>query len=269
MSETINGSGLATFNRETFTFTPNVGGEWGGRYEGPKAAVIAAMYNLANAGYSVQYECDASPIASFTYSVPTTNSGAVPSSANDDYTDNYQVSRNTAQKEILMSDHPLVTELNATNLEELKAYMLAPSIFVEAEGFTLTGAASFDAANYLWDLFQSGVKCVEVKQPILRITRQTNPLYDRPFDVTLMDRVLTTSRMISDSGVPSNFAIPLVALATQMERGTVTRADALELNFGWLKDTVTLETIGTRRIQYVVEYKFGLWDQQLYGTVVT
>lgn len=282
MSATINGTTEVQFNRETITFTPNVGGEYGGRYEGPKENIKVKLDELIALGYSCQYECDASPIARLTFST-TANSGSPgdqPPDPNSDYTDNFQVSRNTVQKELLMSDHPLVSSLNSENFLELKQYMEQPGTYEENDGFTLTSAASFDAAVYLFDLFRSGVRSVEVKQPILRVTRVTNPLYDRPFNTSLMDKILSTGRMIRDSRVPANFAVPLSNLASRFSRSAVVavegqpysyalRVDTLRLVYGWLKDSVTAETLGTTKNQYVLEYKFGLWDTETYGQLNT
>jgi len=281
----INGS-LAAFQcRETYSFTPNQGGTYGGKYEGPAAAILAKFNTLLGLGYHVVYECDASPIASVTFDTPNNSGGPgnPPTDPNADYTDNFQVLRNTVQKELLLSDHPIVKNLNTRNLSELKGFILNPADYdIELDGdgtvdlnFATTGSnqpVSHNDAVYLWDLFQSGVRSVEVKQPILRVTRVTNPLYDAPFDLSRVDRVLTTATMISDSGVTSNFAIQLAELAAVfISRATysgawLARNDVLLMNYGWLKDAVTSETFGTTKNQYVIEYKFGLYDWALYGS---
>jgi hypothetical protein len=46
--------------------------------------------------------------------------------------------------------------------------------------------------------------------------------------------------------------------------GYAVRADSILLKFGWLKDCPTSETVGTSKNQYVLEYKFGLWDTEVY-----
>lgn len=284
---TINGTGAATQNRETITFTPGVGGEYGGRYEGRAADVKTMMDTLIQAGYRVTFEQDSSPIATCTFSSPNNSAspGTPPTSPNLDYTDNFQVIRNTSQKELLMSDHPLLAGLSATNLSELTKIIkgeekpaLVASTYLSAN---ITGTKTFSGgspttsaakAEYLLDMWLSGVTSVEVKQPILRVTRVTNPLYDAPFNLIYVDRVLTTNTMIADSGVPSNFAIGLIQLADACARrtglnvsGYATRPDYLGLKFGWLKDAPTSETLGTSRNQYVLEYKFGLYDVETYG----
>ena len=116
---------------------------------------------------------------------------------------------------------------------------------------------------------------VEVKQPILRVTRVTNPLYDVPFDLDYVDSVLKTSTMISDSRVPSNFVIGISNLADACSKRTLVtsvgyanRQDCLGFKFGWLKDAPTSETVGTSKNQYVLEYKFGLYDVETYGEPV-
>lgn len=285
MAETINGLNEAVQNRTNISFTPTVGGEYGGKWEGPYLKVLEKLEVLRLAGYAVQYECDASPVATLTFKTPTGNTGNPPTNPNADYTDNFQVIRNTVQKELLMSDHPLLSGLDATNLSELtkiikgeKKPELNPSTYLSANisgtktftsGSPVTSAAM---AEYLLNLWLSGVTSVEVKQPILRVTRVTNPLYDAPFDLDNVDRVLFTNTMIADSGVPANFAIGLVELANACSRRTelngsnyAVRPDYLGLKFGWLKDAPTSETVGTTKNQYVLEYKFGLWDVETFG----
>lgn len=288
MAATINGSAAAVQNRTTVTFTPGIGGTYGGRYEGPRAAIETQMQTLILAGYAVQFECDSSPVATVTFSTPSKDGGA-PTNPNADYTDNFQVLRNTVQKELLMSDHSLVAVISELNLQELKTMMLnsSPPVYETGNRIAtgITGAGTWAAnghptnspaaAQYMLDLHLSGVRSIEVKQPVLRVTRVTNPKYDVPFDVSNVDKLLTTTRMITDSGVPSNFAVPIIQLAAAFQRRTALngqgysiRNDNLGLKFGWLKDAVTSETVGTTRNQYVLEYKFGLWDVEIYGVPI-
>lgn len=279
---TINGSGAAVQNRTTITFTPGQGGEFGGRYEGPTAAILAKKDELIAQGFAVVYECDASPVATVTFKTPS-STGDQPPNPNADYVDRFQVLRNTVQKEILQSGHKSIRWLNATNLKQIKALFDNPtSATIPAGSLTpneITNVPaepnSYSAASYLWQLYSSGVRSVDVKQPVLRVTRETNPLYDAPFDLDYVDRVLSTSTMIADSGVPGNFAIGLISLATAVSRktpvnasGYAIRADELLMKFGWLKDAITSETVGTTKNQYVIEYTFGLWEEETYGAVI-
>lgn len=287
-TETINGSNAAVQNREVITFTPNVGGEYGGKYEGPYLKVKEKMQELIQAGFAVQYECDQSPVATLTFKTPSNGSGNAPVTPNADYVDNFQVLRNTTQKELLSSEHPLLAGLSIENLQQLKSLINNPDpitydayrVSTKITGVrTVSGhspTSSATKAQYLLDLWLSGVRSVEVKQPVLRVTRVTNPLYDVPFDLTYVDRILTTPTMISDSGVPSNFAIGLVELANALSARTTLvsgdtyafREDYVASKFGWLKDAITSETVGTTKNQYVLEYKFGLYDVATYGEPV-
>jgi hypothetical protein len=185
-----------------------------------------------------------------------------------------------------MSGHPLVSGLNATNFNELRKIFsgevkpdrvastgLSPNI-TGTKDFSVTGSPTSSAAiaEYLLDLHLSGVTHYEVKQPVLRVTRVTNPLYDAPFDLNRVDKVLTTATMIADSGVPANFVLGLTELAAACSRhtfvngnGYMVRPDFLGLKFGWLKDAPSSETLGTSKNQYTLEYKFGLYDVETYG----
>ena len=288
MAETINGLNAAVQNRVTLTFTPGQGGESGGKWEGPYLKVLEKKDELILLGYAVQYECDSSPVATVTFKTPSSSTGTPPTNPNADYTDSFQVVRNTVQKELLMSDHPLVAGVTtALNLDELRKLMADPSsVTYDANHLPtqITGTKTFSGGSpttsaakacYLFDMFMSGVRSVEVHQPVVRVTRVTNPLYDAPFDLDYVDRVLATSTMIADSGLPANFAIGAAALATACSRRTLlngssyaVRPDYLGLKFGWLKDAPTSETVGTTKNQYVLEYKFGLYDVETYGAVV-
>jgi len=265
---TINGSGLATLTSQTVSFTPFQGGEYGGSFGGPFAAVLAKYHVLRGRGYAVHFQCDESPLATCTFRAAfSAAAGEAASGPNADFVDQWEIVRNTVQKELLLSDHPSVAVLNADNLKELKSFIENPSTYDDdaADNFSILDEDSANAAYYLWDLYRSGARSIEVKQPILRLTRTTNPFYDSPFNVANVDVVLSTAHMISDSGVPSNFAVPLIELAAALSRSAVTRADELILRFGWLKDMVSSTLSGTTRIQYVIEYKFGLWDTVLYN----
>lgn len=289
MAETINGLNAAVQNRVTLTFTPGQGGESGGKWEGPYLKVLEKKDELILLGYAVQYECDSSPVATVTFKTPSSSTGTPPTNPNADYTDSFQVVRNTVQKELLMSDHPLVAGVTtALNLDELRRLMADPSsVTYDANHLPtqITGSKIFSGgrpgssaakACYLFDMFMAGVRSVEVHQPVVRVTRQTNPLYDAPFGLLWVDRILDTSTMIADSGLPANFAIGAAELATACSQRTqlnastnyAIRPDYLGLKFGWLKDAPTSETVGTTKNQYVLEYKFGLYDVETYGDVI-
>jgi hypothetical protein len=287
MAETINGLNDAVQNRETITFTPGIGGEYGGRYEGPYLKVKTKMDQLIALGYAIQYECDASPIASLTFKTPN-SSGQAPTNPNADYVDSFQIIRNTIAKDLMSSEHPLLTGVLGNNVNELKELIKGEkkATFNSTTLFCneITGTKTFTSgrpttsaakAEYLFHLHRAGVTSVEVKQPILRVTRVTNPLYDVPFDLDYVDSVLKTSTMISDSKVPSNFVIGISNLADACSRRTLVtsvgyanRQDCLGFKFGWLKDAPTSETVGTSKNQYVLEYKFGLYDVETYGEPV-
>lgn len=293
MSTTINGDGLAVQSAETIRFTPRQAGEYGGKWTGPKAKVKLKLTELINAGWACQYECDSSPVATLSFNTPSGSSDPAqpPANPNTDYVDNWQVIRNTTQKELMLSDHPILALI--TNIEHDSGGPTDPDVLgnldmlklwmANNQGGASKGSPDFlasddalpsqVAAQYIWDLWSSGARSVEIKQPILRVTRVTNPLYDAPFDLSKVDRLLLTATMIADSNVPSNFAIELVTLAAKLwnravfESGQayIKRADTLILKYGWLKDVTTLETVGTTKNQYVIEYKFGLYDVGTYG----
>ncbi len=282
----INGLGIAELNELQLTFTPFVGGQQGGTYEGPDANILPLISSLTAAGYSVEYHKSQSPISKLTFSaVFNSIGGGPPISPNTDYTDTWELVRNSVQKELLESDHPSVSILSSTDFAILKGIMAGTTPVVTGVPPAFTGggtpgilpsggswmaADSIAAGNYLWALFQAGVKTVEVKQPILKLTRTTSPLYDATWAVNRTDTLFLTASMESDSGVPGTFAVPLVSLANQLmarSGGLVAQArnDGLNLQFGWLKNLTGSTKHGHQRIQYSIEYSFGLWDAELYG----
>jgi len=275
MAPKINGIDEARLSGERLTFTPFEGGSVGGTYEGLATTLAAMIPSLELAGYSVNFERDRSPLARLSFSAAYSQSSSP--TPNQDYKDTWELVRNTVQKELLQSDHPLISQIGAGNLEILKNLISGsgPDVWTgdPTTTFKNEGTADYDAAVYLWDMWNAGEKSLEVKQPILRLTRSTNPFYDTPFYTGNIDTILTTDSMIADSGVPANFAIPLVDLANQLilkspvVPGTTQqiRSDSLQLYFGWRKDLVGSSKHGSQRIQYVLEYQFGLWDAQTYG----
>ncbi len=271
----INGLGTAQMNERRLTFTPFVGGQQGGVYEGPDAVIFPLVAQSIAAGYSVEYNKSQSPISKLTFSaVFNSVNGGVPVAPNSDYTDTWELVRNSVQKELLESDHPMVSALGASNFQILKNLISGSGPDTWNGDPTLTfnnnPSADYSAAVYLWALHQAGVTTVEIKQPILKLTRTTSPLYDAAWAVNRTDTLFLTASMEADSGVPSTFAIPLVALATQLmarSGGLIAqaRADGLNLQFGWLKDLTGSTKHGRERIQYNITYSFGLYDANLYG----
>lgn len=278
----VNGASFGLVNESVMTFRPFSGGETGGTFEGPDAVIQAKAVQLCNNGYSVNYKRSKSPISILTFSAAFNagGNGGAPINPNNDYTDTWEVIRNTTQKELLESDHPLVSLLDATNFSELKAVINNPGLVYRTVGtgaidfgaiFTNTTPASYNAAVYLFNLFASGVKTIPVKQPILQLTRTTNPFYTAPFSVANVDTILSTPTMLADSGVPNDFAIPLLDLAATLEAraGNMIAREAaagINLAFGWYKDLVGSNKHGQKRIVFTLRYEFGLFDQALYGS---
>jgi hypothetical protein len=271
----INGTKNPTLNAEFLNFTPFEGGELGGTYEGEKNRVYTQALVLIGAGYSVRYQYDQGLFAKCTFSAAfSSTGGGPPPTPNADYKDTWELVRSSVHKELLESDHPLVSVLEATAVPALRAAFANPAKYPNGPDIPLPqGAASLAAATYLWKLYTSGTKTVEVKQPVLKLTRTTNPLYDAPFNTANIDKVMLTNTMKSDSGVPANFAVPLINLANALmakSGGAVIQArnDGLDFRFGWLKELVGVYKHGRQRMQYVLEYKFGLYDAKLYGVPV-
>ncbi len=293
----INGINEEVINEQQISFKPFSGGEYGGTMEGPDAIIFPWVQRLYNFGFSVDYKHSKSPFSTLTYRATFSANGAsAATNPNLDYQDTWEMVRNVVQKEILETGHPLVSELSSSDFDFLKSIFAGQQKIIPGTiesffdgsgtpgivpngGALWTPGTSIAAAVYLYQLWSAGVKTFPVKQPIVRLTRTTNPQYDAPFNMTNIDTVLTTSGMLLDSGIPSNFAINAVALAYQLmlASGTVwednqtglvyqqPRTDGLLLHFGWLKELTSSNKHGDKRIQYVLEYQFGLWDQILYG----
>lgn len=282
-----NGMNIGVINESRLSLRPFSGGEIGGTYEGPDAAIRPLILQLFNYGYSIDYKKSKGPISTLSFSsawnAGSTGGGAT--NPNGDYLDTWELVRNTVQKELLESDHPLVSPLSSDDLILLKNVFSGQVKLVGnaypsftgggipgtvPSGATWTDEDSIAAGRYLYSLNQSGVKTIPVKQPILKLTRTTNPLYDAPFYVGNVDRILSTATMLFDSNVPSNFAIPLITLSEQLmarSGGIIqqSRTDGLTLKFGWYKDLDSSNKHGNKRIQYILQYQFGLWDVQQYG----
>lgn len=270
----VNGTGDAQLTGRRNRFTVGVGVEYVETWVGLIDAIkdIEETYKLA--GWSTESVTDRSPMATLTASIPTNPSGGG-GNPNSDFVDTWDVIRATTQKEILYSDHPLIGDLDATNLAELKKYFANPASFDADQGFSALVAGtgpSYDAATYLWALFQNGQKSVEVKQPILKVTRTMSPLYNSSWSLFGIDKIMTTATMIADSGAPNDYIVDLAALEEQITSkvkfdndGYQKRADVLKLKFGWKKDVSGLQRYGRTRQQISQDYQFGLWDTKALG----
>ncbi len=281
----INGLGAAQLNELQLTFTPFVGGQQGGTYEGPNAVIVPLIGYLTGQGYSVEYHKSQSPISKITFSAAFNSiGGGPPISPNTDYTDTWELVRNSVHKELLESDHPYVSILSSVDFDLLKAAFTSNQTTTPAfsgggtpgilpAGGVWTTADSIAAGTYLFKLYNAGVKTVEIKQPILKLTRTTSPLYTLAWAVDNCDAIMTTATMLADSGLPGTFSIPLADLETRLIARSggflqQSRTDGITLNFGWQKDFVGSTKHGKQRIQFNLIYTFGLWDFGTYGAPI-
>ena len=114
VASVINGLGGAWLNESTLTFRPFEGGSYGGTIEGVDAEIQPLIVQLSNYGYTVSYKKSKSPISTVTFSLAVNNitNGGQPVNPSADFADTWEVIRNSVQKELLESDHPLVSALS-------------------------------------------------------------------------------------------------------------------------------------------------------------
>src|ERR1700744_4010070 len=124
----INGSATPVINESQLRFKPFDGGETGGTYEGLDINIQPLVSLLFEAGYSVNYKKSKSPFSTLEFSAAFSSSNGGPATnPNLDYKDTWELVRNSVQKEILESDHPLIYALSGDNLAQLKSVIANPT----------------------------------------------------------------------------------------------------------------------------------------------
>lgn len=156
--------------------------------------------------------------------------------------DTWELFSNTVEKDLLESDIAFISTMDQDVKRIIREAIDNPQ---PGKSPALTNSSQID----LYLLMLSGVKAVEVDQPVLRHTVTASNVYQVPNSLTNVGRILTTARLKNDEAIRADIAINLPNVASSDSRRT----------YGWRKCYPQIRGSAFQRTVVEQEWKYGLW----------
>ena len=209
----------------------------------------------------------------------------------------------SATKDILESDHPLLVggtgptgevfiPLEASHINSLKEWLKSGDIpafdyylgrgyinsYEATSGEDAYFASQYNQANTLYYLMASGVRTIEIQLPLIRTTSQLPSGYTDVGSLINSDGMLIANDTIQNTPDMPDWLVLVLNGDTfwpNASSGAVIPSDphptatySITKHYAWLEKVGTLSETNEGRINVVIEYHWGLWAEDLYGTPV-
>lgn len=180
---------------------------------------------------------------------------------NDGVTETWELNPNRVLKDILESDCALINGLTSKDKTDIQKAIDNPP----AEGTDPT-FASAHATDMLkvYNLMREGTKSMVVFQPVLRHTLVVPRNLPSALVFANVGKILSNDTMQSTEQMPGDFLIPISTFPSTAP----TRTGAPSLIYGWFKCMPTLSISTWARREVHIEYEYGLWASDLYGSAL-
>lgn len=237
------------------------------KFKGSEDDIKAMEGQLQFEGYSTSIR--GGPLWELTARVAanTESGGSGPPETNEPV-ENWELTSNTTEKDLLASDDPNVAEFSNTELAFLRRALNGETVKVVSSTFPIewtVGGDTFTVEHFMADVYLrliiSGVKSKPIYQPVIRLTLTFNDTYNIPLSLTNVGSVVSTSYMTTTEGVPTEIG------QYMPESDTVTWADGLNRYNGWLKVYPTINIAVGGKQQLTQEWHYGFWSEDLFTIV--
>lgn len=177
------------------------------------------------------------------------------------------------QKDALSADFPngTLNDISKVNKVLLKKYLetIPEENLVDAETGDFTppafyGDGSEDKSVSLFMLMRAGVRSFPVEASTIRHTKVVSNRYSVKASFLNVNRIISSSSMISLEGVPSEllFDVPTTPTPSQIIE------DAGDLQYGWRKTRPRVTKLNFTRWQITTVWQLGLWAVKMWGSVL-
>jgi len=219
-------------------------------WKGEKSAVLAKLGEVQTAGFVFRL-VEEGPVATLTAESPNLPGEDQGSQV---VADQWELLPGEAEKDLLDADLALVNDLTKVEKEAIRKNLQDPP--EESSTTNLVGNALS-----AYRLMLMGQRSRITFAPVLRRTVTVSNLYAVTWSVSNVGRVLKSSTIVANEGLPAGF---LIAIANPPFAYTAVTKDGLAMSYGFLKKYPTLNQTVGGRLQIVQEWAFGLWPVASY-----
>lgn len=246
-NETIRGKISNTQNATELRYTPTDG--WSGQWqvEGPKAAVIPLLNQLAAQGYSLAYRCDQSPKASLVYSNQGSPDGGV---TPEQPTLVWEYFANVAEIDVLEVDTAAISGISDADKRKIREGIATPD---PDNAPDLTGNALT-----LYQLMLGGVRSFRINIPTLRVSKLVSGSYGVKASLTNVGRIISTSTLSIQEAIPATILFELPSFVSGKSG----------FAYAWYKKFPNVQQAGTFKWSISQEWEYGLWPTFMYSAVL-
>lgn len=216
-------------------------------WRGPKGAIAALVPQIDALGYDYEVIEEEGPFASIVATLPSGEGS--PTGTTEVISKRFQLLPVTIEKDLLSTNIAAVTALTDEEKRKIRNAIQNP---VDGQSPALTTSAAID----VYKLMLSGVTSVKVSSFAMELVSITGNDYEVAASVTNCDRILTSAKMIEETG-----AHPLFFPALNKSPFTDTPADATLFRTGWYKNYPTIENVAGGKVQISQRYDWGVWPK--------
>ncbi len=217
--------------------------------------------------------------------------GSTPTGSNSSVQTNWFFHSDTATKDLLHVGQRGVLNgvynwLNDISMHDKNAleYLIAnPPTTASAQGITVpipinwnysdtaspfsgSNSTSVSAAKVVWAMTKNGQKTIDIKVPVLRMTKTVPLGYNLTLYTGNCETIYYASTLWNVYGIPDSYYYAM-RQDSDPASGTVTTDDGtnLPLHYGWKKNTPEIQQNGSL-VNITLDFTYGLYFQNTYGS---
>ncbi len=200
------------------------------------------------------------------------NSDGSTTSTADGLVVQWELQPNLDEKDLLEAlNIPVVRNLPTNYKKYIKDKLVDPdnTSRILAPLITTPAMTNTDHANaqIVWKLLLHGATSVDVIFPVIKRTVTPNINYSLVGYATNENRIFSKATLVTGEDVPTNFAAIMPAYLYPDSSATVT-IDGLNYNYGYRKGPTNVQQISLTKNQVSQDWTFGLWSQDVYGSLL-
>lgn len=249
------------------TFRPSYPPSYKVTYYGTQADVnFSASVYYANQ-WTVEITSGNPYVMVATLNLETSGNGLTPITGSEGIypTINWSLHYNTTTKDLLHAKVNMISwigDINQQDKAQLTHDINNPSSSINWSSYS-SASASVAAAQTIYNMYSAGDEDIPIYQQVLRETIIMPSSYDLTWYQTNLSSIYSKTTLASVIGIPTNWQ-------NAMWDGTDPSSAltfGIPYHYGWQKQPPSCDQSGAT-ITMVQEYYFGLWPQNIYGTVL-
>lgn len=123
------------------------------------------------------------------------------------------------------------------------------------------------AGDVVWNMSLKGIRDIPISQPVLRYSATVGSAFTLTSYTSNLFATYSPSTLVSAWSIPSNWSAVINAISNLYTNPSTSDTYGIPFYYGWQKKPPTMDQQGSI-INIQQEYKFGLYPQNIFGSVL-